>query len=78
MVLTKLEQEEAWIQGWDELDSLMDKYPDSYLLLPNYIEVSVEDAREWIQNSAYESNKCRFQIEHYKGKISILINKVPA
>ncbi|BCV27904.1 MULTISPECIES: hypothetical protein [Gammaproteobacteria] len=78
MVLTNLEQEELWLQGWDALDDFIERYPGGYLLLPDYKEVSLGEAQEWIQIAAYESNKTVFATEYYKGKSSILINKVPA
>ncbi len=77
-VLSNLEQEEAWIQAWDELDILMDKNSESYLLLPEYREASLSEVQGWIQGAAYESNRTTFKIEYDKGKNSILINKVPA
>ncbi len=77
-MLSNLEQEETWLKGWDELDILIEKHPGCYLLLPEYSEVSLGEAHQWIQDAAYESNRTIFKIEYYKGKSSILINKVPA
>jgi len=78
MALSNLEQEEIWLQGWDGLDELIEKTPNCYLLIPEYIEVSLSEAQGWIQDAAYESNRVIFNIEYYKGKNSILISKVPA
>ena len=75
LVLSNLEQEEAWLQGWDELDDLRGNYPECYLLLPEYCEVSLDKAQEWIQNAAYESKRATFRIVFYKGKNSILMEK---
>ena len=77
-MLSNLEQEESWLRGWDELDDLMAKNPECYVMLPEYKEVTLSEAQGWIQDAAYESNRVVFKTEYYKGKNSILINKVPA
>ena len=78
MMLSNLEQEETWLQGWDVLDELIERNPGGYLLLSNYKEISLTEARAWIQAAAYENNKTEFDTEYYRGKKSILIKKVPA
>lgn len=73
-MLSNLEQEELWIKGWDELAVLMDKYPECYLLIPQYRESTLDEALQWIQNAAYKGSKVSFKVEHYKGKESIVMD----
>lgn len=76
MTLSNTEQETIWINAWNEIHELVLRLPDSYILLPEFQEVTCEDAKSWIQDRAYESYKIKFSIDFYKGKKSIFINKV--
>ena len=77
-MLTNLEQEEIWIEGWNDLFEIFNKHPNGYLLVNEHREVTLEEAKSWIQDAAYKSNRVTFTIEYYKGEKSILINKEPA
>lgn len=78
MPLSNLEQEDLWLSAWDELYELLEKYGEAFLLLPEYLESSLEDVQGWIQDEAYRSRKIVFQIEFYKGRESIVLFSVPA
>ena len=78
MTLSNLEQEETWLNAWDDLDVLILKNPDCYILVPEYVEVSLDEAQTWVQEAAYESNRIKLSVEFYKGKKSILIDKEAA
>src|SRR5690554_7554245 len=54
MMLSNLEQEETWLQGWDVLDELIERKPGGYLLFSNYKEISLGEARDWIQARSEE------------------------
>ncbi|MDE1461030.1 hypothetical protein [Spartinivicinus poritis] len=78
MSLSNTEKEMVWVEAWNDLYDLIEKYPGGYILLPDYIETNKESAEGWIQNAAYESNRIVFNIEYFKGKKSIFINKTEA
>ncbi len=77
MTLSNLEQEEIWIEAWNDLYDLIEKHPEGYILIPEYRQVSVEEAKGWVQDTAYSSQRICFSIDYYKGKKSIFIKKVP-
>ncbi len=78
MALSNTEQEEAWINAWNDLDGLIKMYPDGYILVPYYKQVTVGQAQAWMQEAAYDSNRLILRSEYYKGKKSIFIYKVLA
>ncbi len=78
MIRSNLEQEETWLNAWDDLNVLILKNPDCHLLIPEYVEVSLDEAQAWVQEAAYESNRIKLKIEFYKGKKSIFIDKEAA
>ncbi|MCX4024688.1 hypothetical protein H0A36_09700 [Endozoicomonas sp. SM1973] len=78
MVFSNTEKEIIWVDTWNDLYDLIEKYPGGYILLPDYIETDKEGAEGWIQNAAYESNRIVFKVEYFKGKESIFINKMEA
>ena len=77
-MLTNLEQEDIWVKGWNDLFEISNKHPSGYLLVNKHQEVTLEEAKAWIQEVAYKSNRVTFTIEYYKGEKSILISKDPA
>ena len=77
MEFSKLEQEEAWADAWNELYDLLENSPGAVVLLPGYCEVSLERAQEWIQNRAYESRRIAFRTCWFKGSKAICVEEVP-
>ncbi len=75
MTLSNSEQETLWVGGWNSLYEHVDSYPEAYILVPEYKEVSLEEAQGWIQDSAYNSYVTKFSISYYKGRKSIFLNK---
>lgn len=75
--MNNTEQEEVWIAAWNDLADLIDENPGAYILLPECMEASKDEAQGWIQDAAYESNRVKLKVAYFKGKKSIYINKTP-
>ena len=75
MPLTNTEQEEVWINCYNELHELKDKYPDAYIVVDKITELNMDEADEWIMNAAYKSHITKYEIIWYKGKESIFLSK---
>lgn len=78
MALSNSEQEMIWVEAWNDLSDIIKKYPDGYILLPEYRITDMNGAEEWIQKKAYENNLIQFSIVLYKGKESIIISSIDA
>jgi hypothetical protein len=76
--LNNAEQEGVWIDAWNVLSDLIEEYPNSHILLPEYKEANKPEAEGWIQDAAYGSNRIEFRVNWFKGKKSIYISKIPA
>ena len=66
----------VWVNAWNNLYDLIEKFPEGYVLLPGFQETSKEEAEGWIQDSAYESKRIEFKVDYFKGKKSIFISSV--
>ena len=73
MQLSNSEIEMIWIDAWNDLYDFMKQYPEGYILIPKYIEVSKEDAEGWIQDTVYSGSGVKLTIDYYKGIMSIYI-----
>jgi hypothetical protein len=78
MILTNVEQEDIWINGWEDLYGLLETHPGAYIVLPDNIEVSLAEAQSWIQEAAYTNHRLVFNTGFFKGKKSIFIFKASA
>ncbi|WP_431686202.1 hypothetical protein [Hahella sp. NBU794] len=74
MTLSSSQQEQLWIDAWNDLDDLQAQNLFSFILLPDYVEANLEQAQGWIQDRVYENYKIHFEIAFYKGKKSIFIH----
>ncbi|WLQ17363.1 hypothetical protein O5O45_15730 [Hahella aquimaris] len=74
MTLSSSQQEQLWIDAWNDLDDLLAQNQFSFILLPDYVEANLEQAQGWIQSHVYADYKIHFEIAFYKGKKPIFIN----
>jgi len=75
MALNNTEQEMMWINSYNDLIELIEDHSPAYIVLPNYIEANLDTTETWIQSAAYDSNKIIFNVDYYKGKLSVFIDK---
>jgi hypothetical protein len=72
--MSNCKQEMMWVDGWNELSELLEDLPNAYILIvPEFRAVTLDDAREWIQNAAYKNYKTIFNLGYYQGTKSIFI-----
>ena len=76
MELSNTEQEITWLDAWSHFYTLIEQYPNGYILLPDFKETNKEEAKGWIQAAVYESYRIEFSVEYFKGQKSIFIHKV--
>lgn len=76
MSLSNFEKEMLWVNGWNDLTDIHESVADGYILIPEYAEVSLEEAKGWIQEQAYLGHKAEFRVDYYRGKKSVFINIV--
>ena len=63
-----LKQEEAWIDGWGELDYLIEQIPDLLFCKVNWQEMTKDEAFGFIQDEAYKGYFVEYKKVWFKGK----------
>lgn len=76
MDISNTEKEMAWIDAWNDFYDLLETNFNGFILLPDFQESSVEDAKGWIQDTVYSGFLVKFTVDYYKGKKSLFVHKV--
>ena len=63
-----LKQEEAWLDGWNELYEKLKQEPDLILITLDWLEMSQDETLGYIQNEAYAGYRAVYQQVWYKGR----------
>ena len=66
---------DAWVDAWFDLNFLVDEKKVTDILLPNGSEVTLNDAKKWLQETMVASSNVSFSIEMHNGKQVVLVKE---
>ena len=66
---------DAWVDAWFDLNFLVDEQKVTDILLPNGSEVTLNDAKKWLQETMVASSSVTFSIETHNGKQVVLVKE---
>ncbi|WP_028301666.1 hypothetical protein [Oceanospirillum beijerinckii] len=66
---------DAWVDAWFDLNFLVDEQKVTDILLPNGSEVTLNDAKKWLQETMVASSSVSFSIEMHNGKQVVLVKQ---
>jgi len=67
--------EDVWVDAWFDLNFLVDEHKVTNILLPNGTEVTLNDAKKWLQKTLTVSTRISFSIEMHNGKQVVLVKE---
>jgi hypothetical protein len=67
--------EMIWVDAWNELYDLIGSRKKVICLLPDFKEVSLDDCKGWLQDSAYDGFKLGLKEVWYKGHKAIQVSR---
>ncbi len=67
--------EDAWVDAWFDLNFLVDEHKITDVLLPNGTEVTLVEAKKWLQATLTVSTGVFFSIEMHNGKQIVLVKE---
>lgn len=75
MPRTNLQMENAWINAWNDLALLSNHRWDVVYITPDFAELSEEDAKGWLQSSAYQGFNVTVAEVWYRGRKAIQLQR---
>jgi hypothetical protein len=69
------EIEMRWVDAWNDLYDIVQRWEDTPCLLPDGSEVSVEQCKGWLQESVYEGYRVEVRRGLLRGRPAVVASR---
>jgi hypothetical protein len=73
--MNRADVEMLWVNAWNDLYDIIGKREDSPCVLPDYICVSAEECRGWLQQSVYQGFDVKVTRGWYEGRPAVVVSR---